>query len=142
MTLAGEVTIVPSPGLEMVSGKAEDGGGGSCAGGAGKELVCGDHVGGTGVGVGLAEGVGEGVGVGEGEGVGAGPGPEGVGVGVGETVALDAPPAHPATKRLAAKREARNKIRRVNECEEKMFTAGSSTWEKRFIRACGLSFLN
>ncbi len=121
MTLAGEVTMAPSPGLEMVSGKAEDGGGGgSCAGGAGKELVWGDHVGGTGVGVGLAEGVG----VGEGEGVGVGPGPEGVGVGVGETVALDAPPAHPATKRLAAKRKAKNKNRRVNECEAKMFTAG------------------
>jgi hypothetical protein len=48
-TLMGEVTVPPSVGLEMVSGKSLDpGGGGTSAEGAGNGLVCGDHVIGTG----------------------------------------------------------------------------------------------
>jgi hypothetical protein len=48
-TVAGEVTVPPSEGLEIESGKSlEPLGGGTCAGGAGKGLVCGDHVIGTG----------------------------------------------------------------------------------------------
>ena len=121
-TFAGEFTVAPSPGLEMVSGKAEDGGdGGSCAGGAGKELVCGDHVGGIGVGVGLGAGAGEGAGVGCGAG-GAGEGP-----GAGASMALDAPPPHPAANRLPTRREPKNKAKRVDEDnnEDNTFTAGA-----------------
>src|SRR5579863_1803405 len=101
ITLAGEFTVVPSPGLEIVSGKSElGGGGGSCAGGAGSELVPGDHVGGVGDGEG--DGEGEGVGLGDGVGLGVGCGATGVGVGLGVgagpvVVVLAAPPAHPAT---------------------------------------------
>jgi hypothetical protein len=48
-TVAGEVTVPPSLGLEIVSGKSfEPLGGGTSAGGAGNGLVCGDHVIGTG----------------------------------------------------------------------------------------------
>ena len=48
-TLIGEVTAPPSVGLDMVSGKSlEPAGGGTCAGGAGSGLVCGDQVMGTG----------------------------------------------------------------------------------------------
>ena|SRR5258708_4794595 len=48
-TVAGEVTVAPSDGLEIVSGKSfEAVGGGTCAGGAGSGLVCGVHVIGTG----------------------------------------------------------------------------------------------
>lgn len=48
-TFAGEVTVPPSVGLEMVSGKSLDpAGGGTCAGGAGSGLVCGDQLIGTG----------------------------------------------------------------------------------------------
>jgi len=48
-TVAGEVTVAPSDGLEIVRGKSfEAAGGGTCAGGAGSALVCGDHVIGTG----------------------------------------------------------------------------------------------
>lgn len=109
-TLAGEFTVAPLPGLEMVSGNGDaTGGGGSCAGGAGSELVCGDHVGGVGVGVGEVFGVGDGEGVGVGAGVGVGVGDIGVGVGVGEKVMLEAPPPHPATSRLARNRKAENK---------------------------------
>ena len=44
-TLIGEVTVSPSIGLEIVSGKSlEPAGGGTCAGGAGNGLLCGDHV--------------------------------------------------------------------------------------------------
>src|SRR5260370_19924252 len=47
--VAGEVTVAPSDGLEIVSGKSfEADGGGTCAGGAGSGLVCGVHVIGTG----------------------------------------------------------------------------------------------
>jgi len=47
--VAGEVTVAPSDGLEIVSGKSfEAVGGGTCAGGAGSGLVCGVHVIGTG----------------------------------------------------------------------------------------------
>lgn len=48
-TVNGEVAVAPSDGLEIVSGKSfEAAGGGTCAGGAGSGLVCGDHVIGTG----------------------------------------------------------------------------------------------
>src|ERR1700704_2970606 len=48
-TAAGEVTVAPSDGLEIVRGKSfEADGGGTCAGGAGSGLVCGVHVIGTG----------------------------------------------------------------------------------------------
>ena len=48
-TVAGDVTVVPSVGLEIVNGKSlEPAGGGTCAGGAGNGLVDGDHVMGTG----------------------------------------------------------------------------------------------
>jgi hypothetical protein len=48
ITTSGEVTVSPSVGLEMVSGKSFDpGGGGTCAGGAGRELEPGVHVIGT-----------------------------------------------------------------------------------------------
>ena len=48
-TFIGDVTVTPSVGFEIVSGKSfEPGGGGTCAGGAGNELVDGDHVIGTG----------------------------------------------------------------------------------------------
>ena len=47
-TLIGEVTVPPSVGLEMLSGKSlEPGGGGTWAEGAGSGLVCGDQVIGT-----------------------------------------------------------------------------------------------
>lgn len=47
--VAGEVTVAPSDGLEIVSGKSfEAVGGGTSAGGAGSGLVCGNHVIGTG----------------------------------------------------------------------------------------------
>ena len=43
-----DVNESPSAGLEIVRGKSFDpGGGGTCAGGAGRELVPGDHVIGT-----------------------------------------------------------------------------------------------
>jgi len=45
VTVAGEVTEVASLGLETVRGKSfEPGGGGSCAGGAGRALDEGDQV--------------------------------------------------------------------------------------------------
>ncbi|MGA2354128.1 MAG: hypothetical protein ABSG02_06505 [Terriglobales bacterium] len=48
-TLMGEVRLTPLVGLETVSGKSSDGvGGGTWAGGAGRGLVLGDHVIGTG----------------------------------------------------------------------------------------------
>src|SRR5258708_32981221 len=48
-TVAGEVTVAPSDGLEIVSGKSfEAVGGGTSAGGAGSGLVCRVHVIGTG----------------------------------------------------------------------------------------------
>lgn len=44
-TLTGDVSDVPSTGFEIVKGKSFDpAGGGTCAGGAGSGLVCGDHV--------------------------------------------------------------------------------------------------
>ena len=44
-TLIGDVTVPPSVGLEMVSGKSlEPAGGGTWAEGAGSGLVCGDQV--------------------------------------------------------------------------------------------------
>jgi len=47
--LIGDVTVPPSVGLEIVSGKSlEPAGGGTCAAGAGSGLVCGDQVMGTG----------------------------------------------------------------------------------------------
>jgi hypothetical protein len=132
-TFAGEFTVVLFPGLEMVSGKSEPGGGGgSCAGGAGKELVCGFQVGGFGVGEGPGdgEGVGEGDadGVGVGMDVGVGVGAPGVGVGLGmpATVVLDEPPPHPATSTAAANRQTKKSTKRmqmkVDECEDETFT--------------------
>ncbi len=48
-TVVGEVTVSPSVGFEIESGKSlEPGGGGTCAGGAGSGLVEGLHVIGTG----------------------------------------------------------------------------------------------
>ena len=48
-TVRGEVTVAPVVGLEIVRGKSSDPlGGGTCAGGAGRGLVCGVHVMGTG----------------------------------------------------------------------------------------------
>src|SRR4030088_2676207 len=59
-TMAGEVTVAPSDGLEIVSGKSfEAVGGGTCAGGAGSGLVCGDHV----IGTGGVDGAGDGGGL-------------------------------------------------------------------------------
>jgi len=47
--VTGEVTVAPSVGLEIVSGKSLEAlGGGSCAGGAGSGLDWGDQVIGTG----------------------------------------------------------------------------------------------
>lgn len=44
-TFMGDVTVALSTGLETVSGKSfEPAGGGTCAGGAGKGLLCGDQV--------------------------------------------------------------------------------------------------
>ena len=51
ITVAGEVTVAPSAGLETVSGKSFDPvlyGGGIGAAGAGNGLVCGDQVMGSG----------------------------------------------------------------------------------------------
>jgi hypothetical protein len=79
-TVTGDVTVAPSVGLEMVSGKSSDAAGGGVAGGAGSGLDCGDHVIGTGGVEGLLGGVGVGVGC---VGVGVGVGCVGVGVGVG-----------------------------------------------------------
>jgi hypothetical protein len=48
-TVTGEVTVPPSVGLEMVSGKSSEAlGGGVCAGGAGSGLLEGDQLIGTG----------------------------------------------------------------------------------------------
>jgi len=47
-TLIGDVILDPSVGLEMVSGKSFEPAGGAVAGGAGRLLVLGDHVIGTG----------------------------------------------------------------------------------------------
>jgi len=47
-TLIGDVTLDPSIGLETVSRKSFEPDGGAVAGGAGKLLVLGDHVIGTG----------------------------------------------------------------------------------------------
>jgi len=48
-TLTGDVKLAPSTGSEIVNGKSLDpAGGGTCAGGAGNGLDCGDHVIGTG----------------------------------------------------------------------------------------------
>ena len=47
-TLKGEVTLAPSVGLEIVSGKSFEPAGGGVAVGAGSLLVLGDHVIGTG----------------------------------------------------------------------------------------------
>ena len=48
-TFSGEVTVAPSVGLEIESGKSlEPAGGGACAGGAGSGLVDGLQVMGTG----------------------------------------------------------------------------------------------
>jgi len=84
------------PGLEIVSGKSElGGGGGSWAGGAGKELVVGDQVGGVGFGV-------------EGGGAGGGDG----GVGAGPAVVVVEPP-HPASNTLVITRKIENRTRCV-----------------------------
>ena len=48
-TFIGDVTVALSVGFEIESGKSFDpAGGGTCAGGAGNGLLCGDHVIGTG----------------------------------------------------------------------------------------------
>jgi len=47
-TLIGDVTLDPSIGLETVSGKSFEPAGGAVASGAGKLLLLGDHVIGTG----------------------------------------------------------------------------------------------
>ena len=48
-TVTGEVSVAPSVGLEIVSGKSPEAlGGGSCAGGAGCGLLEGDQLIGTG----------------------------------------------------------------------------------------------
>jgi len=61
-TCNGEVLLIPSVGLVIMSGKSFDPpGGGTCAGGAGSGLVCGDHVIGTGGVEGLLGGEGGGV---------------------------------------------------------------------------------
>jgi hypothetical protein len=87
--LAGELTVVPLPGLETVSGKVIPGaGGGSGARGAGKGLA-GVHIGvPEGEGPGVAVGLGAGVAVGLGMGVGDGVGPPAIWL-------LETPP-HPA----------------------------------------------
>lgn len=119
ITLAGEFTVVPSPGLVMVSGKPDDGGGGgSSAGGAGNELVFGDHVEGEGVGVGEGAGVGDGAGVGEGSGAG------GAGVGLGLGCRGGSAPLtivvlpHPARIRLADRINTKSEIKHAKEREE------------------------
>lgn len=61
-TCNGEVVLMPSVGLVIVSGKSfEAAGGGTCAGGAGSGLVCGDQVIATGGVEGLLGGAGGGV---------------------------------------------------------------------------------
>ena len=140
-TLAGEFTLALSPGLETVSGKSEPGGGGgSIAGGAGRELVVGDQVGGMGDGLGDApgdgEGVGEaggGVGAGVGLAVGLGSGAPGVAVGVGRpaTVVVELPPAHPIMSGGPVHRQATNhRLRRIDACEDKTFTGRSQSREE------------
>jgi hypothetical protein len=58
--VAGEVTVAPSDGLEIIKGKSFDAvGGGTSAGGAGSGLVCGDHV----IGTGGVDGTGDGGGL-------------------------------------------------------------------------------
>ena len=106
ITFAGEFTVAPLPGLLMVSGRPEDGGGGgSCAGGAGRELVVGDHDGGVGVGVGCGAGVGDGSGDG-----GAGVGP-GLGCRGGSAPLTMVVPPHPASIMLASRRHAKENNR-------------------------------
>jgi len=98
-TMAGEVTVAPSDGLEIVSGKSfEAVGGGTCAGGAGSGLVCGDHV----IGTGGVDGAGDGGGLPVG----------GVGllVGGGVTVAFGVLVPQPASTRLTASRITSKKL--------------------------------
>ncbi len=93
-TVAGEVTVAPSDGLEMIRGKSfEAVGGGTCAGGAGSGLVCGDHVIGTG-------GV---------DGTVGGGGLPGGGEGVVVVVVFGALLPQPASTRLAASNTRRSK---------------------------------
>ena len=70
-TCTGDVVVAFSVGVEIFKGKSfEAVGGGSCAGGAGRGLVDGDHVMGTGGVEGAPGGGGAGVGAGAGGGVG------------------------------------------------------------------------
>jgi len=86
-TVAGEVTVAPSDGLEIASGKSfEAVGGGTSAGGAGSGLVCGDQV----IGTGGVDGTGGGGGL-----------PVGGG-GVGVVVVFGVPLPQPASTRLPA----------------------------------------
>lgn len=119
ITFAGEFTVVPLPGLLMVSGKpADGGGGGSCAGGAGKGLVVDDHVGGVGGGVGEGAGDGGGGGAGEGAGLGC--------LGGKAPLTMVVPP-HPARVRLPSKRHTNRENRHVKEREERSTTMNSNT---------------
>lgn len=121
-TLAGEFTVLPSPGLEMSRGKSEPGAGGGCtAGGAGRELVVGLHVCARGVGEGFGLGEGEGLGIGLGDGVGIGMTGVGVGVGMPATI-VEAPPAHPAMSNMTAKKQAKRARVRTDKDEKETFT--------------------
>lgn len=112
----GEVTVALLPGLEMMSGKAVLGaGGGSWAGGAGRELVVGDHVGGVGF-------------PGGGGGGGAG---GGVGEGAGPAVMVEVVPPHPASNRPATRTEITKRTRRVQGHERNDFTAMLQIPERR-----------
>jgi hypothetical protein len=103
-TLIGDVTLVPSTGLEIVNGKSFEPAGGGVASGAGScWLLPGVHVMGTGgvdgyEGGGVVGGVGVGVGAGVGVGVGVGV------VGVEVELMLFEVPLHPAIDKLTTNR--------------------------------------
>ena len=114
----------------MTSGKPDDGGGGgSWAGGAGSELVVGDHVDGPGVGVGDGDGVGVGVGAGVGEGTGAGGAGVGLGLGCrgGSAPLIMVVLPHPARIRLASRINTKSEIKHAKEREKPSTTMNSNT---------------
>lgn len=120
-TLAGEFTVAPSPGLEIVIGNPDEGGGGgTCAGGAGSELVLGDHVGGVGVGVGAGVGVGDGAEDG-------GCGGVGLGFSGGATLAVVAVPPHPASVSDISRAQTKKEIEYAKEREERNTMMNSNT---------------
>jgi hypothetical protein len=138
-TLAGEFTVALLLGLETVIGKPDEGGGGgSWAGGAGRELVVGFHVGGVGVGVGCGAGVGLGVGDGAGAGTGVG-----TGLGGGLLLAVVAVPPQPASNRPNSeiqpiKTMRRTRLERVHELTRMTPISGNSYEKGYFLKTISL----